>query len=61
MIEDEGNCVAGKEGGLYKLRVGPCRQSAREQGPQLYNRKNVNSANNLNELENGYFRAKPPD
>lgn len=43
----------GPEGGFKGLRVTLVQQLTGNQGPQSYNHKELNSANNLNELGKG--------
>ena len=53
-LKKEGLCVRAREQPL-EAESSPQGQPARQKGPQSYNHMEMNSANNLNELQSGFF------
>lgn len=58
-LKKEGPCIRAREQPL-EAESSPQGQPARQKGPQSYNHMEMNSANNLNELQSGFF-PKPLD
>ena len=58
-LKKEGPCIRARQQPL-EAESSPQGQPARQKGPQSYNHMEMNSANNLNELQSGFF-PKPLD